>query len=142
MAVACTGYKAYGIDIQEPVTKRALQVFELTLTAAAADVTFDLSDVGGTAWSAIDGDALGLAAKTAFTTVLSKVEKMLSWKCLELEAASIQALADAVGKYVLTLNTAKTMVNIALHAGEGVTGYKFVFVWTLRDEERALRAGF
>lgn len=142
MAFACTGYKAYGLDIQEPITKRALQVFELTVTGTAADVALDLSNVGGTAWSAIDNDATGLAAKTAFTTVLAKLDKMISWDCLEIKAAAIQALAGGAGKFVLTLNTAKTMVDIALNAGEGLTGYKFVFVWTLKDEERALRAGF
>jgi hypothetical protein len=145
MAFALTDYKAYGLDISEPIQKRAIQVFECTITAAAADVDLDIGDVAGTAWSAIDGNALGLAAKVAFTEILSKVSRLASWCCPEIEFGFLPANGDATpaaGYVGIVNNTAKTCPEFVFAAGEGVTSYKMVFTWTLQNEMKPVRAGW
>lgn len=145
MAFALTDYKAYGMDISEPVTKRAHQIFECTITATAADVALDLGNVAGTAWSAIDNNALGLAAKTAFTEILSKVDRFAGYACPEIDFGFLPAYGDATpasGYVGIVNNTAKTCPEFVFAAGEGVTSYKFVFKWTLQNEQRAVRAGW
>ena len=145
MAFALTEYKAYGIDISEPIQKRAIQVFECTITAAAADVDLDIGDVAGTAWSAIDGNAIGLAAKVAFTEILDKVDRLILASCPEIDNVYLPVYGDAtpaassVGR---VNNTAKTCPEYVFAAGEGQTSYKFVFQWSLKNEMKAVRAGW
>jgi hypothetical protein len=145
MAFALTDYKAYGIDISEPVTKRAIQVFECTITGLAADVDLDIGDVAGNAWSAIDNNAIGLAAKVAFTEILGKVSRLIVASCPEIDNAYLPVYGDAtpaassVGRIN---NTAKTCPEYVFAAGEGQTSYNFVFQWTLKDEQKAVRAGW
>lgn len=145
MAFALTEYKAYGMDISEPVQKRALQVFECTITATAADVDLDIGDVAGTAWTAIDNNAIGLAAKTAFSEILGKVSRLVQASCPEIDNAFLPVYGDAtpatasVGR---VNNTAKTCPEYVFAAGEGLTSYNFVFIWTLKNDHRAVRAGW
>jgi len=145
MAFALTDYKAYGMDISEPVQRRAIQVFECTITGLAADVDLDLGDVAGNAWSAIDGNAIGLAAKVAFTEILGKVERFAGYSCPEIDFTYLPAYGDATpaaGYVGIVNNTAKTCPEFVFAAGEGQTSYKFVFQWTLKNEARAVRAGW
>lgn len=145
MAFALTDYKAYGLDISEPIQKRAIQVFECTITATAADVDLDVGDVAGTAWSAIDNNAIGLAAKVALTEILTKVSRLCSWCCPEIEFGFLPANGDATpasGYVGIVNNTAKTCPEFVFAAGEGVTSYKMVFTWTLQNEMKAVRAGW
>jgi hypothetical protein len=145
MAFALTDYKAYGIDISEPVTKRAIQVFECTITGLAADVDLDIGDVAGNAWSAIDNNAIGLAAKVAFTEILGKVSRLISASCPEIDNAYLPVYGDATpaaSSVGLINNTAKTCPEYVFAAGEGQTSYNFVFQWTLKDEQKAVRAGW
>jgi hypothetical protein len=145
MAFALTDYRAYGLDISEPVQKRAIQVFECTITAAAADVDLDLGDVAGNAWSAIDNNAIGLAAKTAMTEILGKVSRLVTASCPEIDNTYLPVYGDATpaaGSVGRINNTAKTCPEYVFAAGEGQTSYNFVFQWTLKDGMRAVRAGF
>jgi hypothetical protein len=145
MAFALSEYKAYGLDISEPVQKRAIQIFEMTLSGLAADVDLDLGDVAGNAWSAIDNTALGLAAKNAFTEVLAKCEKFMGYSCPEIEYSYLPANGDATpasGYVGIVNNTAKTCPEFVFAAGEGQLSYKFVFKWSLKNDHRAVRAGW
>jgi hypothetical protein len=144
MAFALTEYKAYGIEISEPIQKRAVQVFECTITGTTADVALDIGDVAGTAWTSIDDNALGLAAKVAFTEILSKVARLAVFRCPELEFALpvVAGGAATTGKYGVTNNTAKTCPKITLYTGEGLTSYKMTFMWTLANEMKPVRAGW
>lgn len=140
MAFACTNFSAYGFLVDDPVTKRMTQVFEGTFTGTTADVALDLGDVAGTFWTDVDGNALGLRAKTAFTEILTKTHRLLSQKCVEIEVGFVQAAADATGKVVLSQTSGKDVINYAVHAGEGLTSYQITFMWTLNDSEMAVRA--
>lgn len=150
MAFACTAYKAWGQTTRvsgggASIKKRSVQFFELTVTATAADVDLDLGDVAGNAWSAIDNDATGLAAKTALTSILAKVERLVDWTCPEIENGFLPANGDATpasGYVGIVNNTAKTMPEFVFAAGEGVTSYKLVFQWTLTSGEAPVVAGF
>ncbi|UOF77076.1 hypothetical protein [Caudoviricetes sp.] len=140
MAFSLNSYDFYGMYIDEPVTKRAVQVCELDITATAADVALDIGNTAGTFWGDIDATAKGLAAKTYFAEVLGKVEKLMSQKCLEIEIGFLQALADATTKVVLSQTSGKQVINYALHAGEGLLAYKICFMWSLPDSVMPTRA--
>jgi hypothetical protein len=150
MAFACTAYKAWGETVRvsgggATIKKRSLQYFELTLTAAAADVDLDLGDVAGAAWSAIDGDATGLAAKTALTAILAKVERFVDYSCPEIDFTYLPVYGDATpaaSSVGVINNTAKNCPEFVFAAGEGQTAYKFVFQWTLTTGEAPVVAGF
>ena len=145
MAFALTDYRAYGMDISEPVQKRAIQIFECTLTAIAADVDLDIGDVAGNAWGEIDNNAIGLAAKVALTEILTKVDRLAVASCPEIDNVFLPVYGDATpaaGSVGRINNTAKTMPEYVFAAGEGVTAYKFYFQWTLKDGARAVRAGW
>ena len=143
MAFALTKFQAYGQDVSEPVQKRTLQLFECTITATAADVALDLGDVAGTAWSAIDNTAVGLAAKVAFTDILQRVQCLMLASCSEIDNVYLPAWGDATpasGYVGRVNNTAKTAPSWVFAAGEGALSYNIVFEWTLKPELRAVRA--
>ena len=144
MAFGISEYKAYGIYTDEPITKRAIQTFECTITALAADVDLDIGDVAGTFWTAAAGTALGAKALVAFTDILTKVDKLSFWNSLEIEAGKTIVPTGGVGagKCAVTANTAKTCPELLFAAGEGITSIKLVFQWTLKSEQRPTRSGF
>jgi hypothetical protein len=149
MAFACTAYKAWGQTFRvsgggDSIKKRSLQFFELTITGAAADVDLDLGDVTGNAWSAIDNNATGLAAKTAFAEVLTKVERFVDYSCPEIDFGFLPAYSDATpaATYVgIVNNTAKNCPEFVFAANEGLTSYKLVFQWTLTAGQTPVAAG-
>lgn len=143
MAFALTNFQAYGFDVSEPVQKHVVQIFECTITGLAADVDLDLGDTSGNAWTAIAGTAVGLAAKNAFTEILSRVHRLVSASCPEIDNAYLPAYGDATpaaGYVGRVNNTAKTCPEYVFAAGEGQTSYNFVFMWTFQREHRAVRA--
>jgi hypothetical protein len=150
MSFACTSYKAWGETTRvsgygATIKKRSKQFFELTITGTAADVDLDLGDVAGNAWTAIDNDATGLAAKAALTSILTKVDRLIDYTCPEIDFGFLPAYSDATpaATYVgIVNNTAKTMPEFVFAAGEGLTSYKFVFQWTLTAGEAPVVAGF
>jgi hypothetical protein len=67
MTFKVTGYKAYGVEGDEPLSSKCYQQFlTLNITAANTDVDMDLGDylagALGTFWSAANGDAIGADA--------------------------------------------------------------------------------
>lgn len=144
MAFALTAFRAYGVDVSEPVQKRALQIFECKITGTTADIALDLGDTGGTAWTAIAGGGsgtVGYAAKQYFIDILSRVDRFAGWSCLEIEGV-LPALINTTattGKYAIANNTAVTCPKWSFYTGEGLTAYNFVLRWTLKDGHRTVR---
>ena len=149
MAIALTAYKAWGVTSRISGTganlkKRTIQYFECTITAANTDVDMDLGDIAGNAWGQIDGNALGLAALGALTTILTKVERFVDYSCPEIDFAYLPVYGDATpaaSSVGVVNNTAKNMPEFVFAAGEAPTSAKYVFQWVLTDGQAAVNAG-
>jgi hypothetical protein len=63
MTFAVTRCVATGAYNSDTVKNRGLQRVELTCTAAATDVAYDIATTGGTFWTAVGGTAPGNSAK-------------------------------------------------------------------------------
>ncbi len=150
MAFACTAYRAWGTSNRvsgggATIKERNVQYFECTITGIAADVDLDIGDVAGNAWSAIDDDATGLAAKTALTAILLRAERLLLASCPEIDNAYLPVYGDATpaaGSVGRINNTAKLMPEYVFAAGEGQTSYNFVFQWILSAGAGIVVSGF
>lgn len=89
MALALTKIQAYGIEAQEPIFKRNLQVAILSLTGANTDATIDLGQLVsgslGTFWTAVSGTDPGLSALTFFREMKVRADNVMAVQSQELE---------------------------------------------------------
>jgi len=147
MAFAVTDYKAYGVDISEPVTKRAVQHLEMTITGLAADVDMDIGDQSGAFWTAAEADGTYGATATACKAVIADIETKAAHRIsfflkgvTDLKKLIEDGGTTAGDDYYLSGTT--VMPEITIHTAEGLTSYKLHLAVALDDEERAVRAGF
>lgn len=145
MSFAVTGYHAYGIYIDEPVTTRAHQVISILATGTSADVVLDLANSSGTFWTAALADgtygAVATAALAALTSAVGRAEQRVSWCCPEIQDPKVQIAAGgtlASTNYKIT--TTGIVPSISIFAGEGALSYHIVIVMQLAKEQRAVRA--
>lgn len=144
MAFAVTEVKAYGLDISEPVQKRALQIVELKVTGTNSDVSLDIHDFGGTFWGDAGSSDEGALAKKVLQDVSTRVDKIVSYSFPEIQVNKTIVHSGATlganqAKFALGANK---IVGATLNAAEGLTSYNIVYVWSLKDGHRAVRAGF
>lgn len=143
MTRAITSYKAYGLDISEPVTTRGLQVLNLVYTQANSDLTMDLADVAGTFWAEADADATGLAALAAITAVISKSEHRICWTAPAFEDAKTKIAAGgtlaATTEYKIT--TSSIVPSFLFYTAGAPTTVNFTLVTALSKEQLPVRAG-
>jgi hypothetical protein len=144
MAVTITSYKAYGLYIDEPVTTRAHQVFNMLISEAATDVTMDLAATVagslGTFWTSAILSTNGPAALLALQQIQSKLESRICWTAPEIQDPKIQSVgAPASGAYQIT--TTSAVPSIVFHAAEAPTSVTLNMVFVLAPQQRALRAG-
>lgn len=139
MAFAVTAFRAYGIYIDEPITSKCEQIFEVTYTRAAGDTAADIFDTAGTFWTDAGGTTLGGEAKAAVASILPRVDKLAACELTGDAAYMLRASAAGASAYTLTAVTKPTIT----HANDGTnTTIKAYFRFTLKMEERAVRAGF
>lgn len=77
MAFAVTGYKAYGVEGEEPLSSHCYQQFlTLDITALDTDIDMDLGSFEegslGTFWTEADGSAIGLAALKVLRQIVAR----------------------------------------------------------------------
>jgi hypothetical protein len=102
MAQAVTSFEAFGIEIDEPLTKRFRQVVKLNTTGLNTDTVYDIGTNAGTFWTAAGGSVPGAAALAALKNIQTIVSTFLSVQGPQLQArgqtqTSTLALAGAVG---------------------------------------------
>ena len=143
MTVAITAYKAFGVYIDEPITTRALQHFDLQWTQAHSDLTMDLAAVGGTFWAAADDTALGAQALAALTLIIAKSEARVCWSAPLFEDAKVKLAAGgtlaATSEYKIT--TTSIVPSFLFFTAGAPTTVRFHLVTMLSAQERAVRAG-
>jgi hypothetical protein len=101
MAHAVTSYKAYGIYRDEALTEKAIQVLQLTGTAANTDTAWDLGTYAGTFWNAVDATALGARALQVIKDVQTKAEAFLG-----IAGLGTRALVDASRSTITKIDSA------------------------------------
>lgn len=143
MTQAVTSYKAYGVYIDEPVTTRCWQAYELILTQAATDLTLDIAAVAGTFWTAAGGSGVGLAAKTTLANIIAKQETRVSWSAPTISDVLIPVAAatslSAVTQYQIT--TSSVVPSFLFFTAGAPTAVRFLIVIQLASQQRAERAG-
>ena len=137
MAFALTSLKTYGVDINEPVRKRQLQVCEFKITGTTADVDLDIGDVGGTFWTA----AANADALKAWKDVLASAENLISLESYDLKKNFVPAGSAAIGAGLVKFNGTQLAPEILMNATEGLTSYTITFTYSLKDEAKAVRFG-
>jgi hypothetical protein len=139
MAFAVTAFRAYGIYIDEPITSKCEQVYEITYTRGAADVDADIFEAGATFWTDAGGTTLGGEALAAMSSILPRVERLAACELQGNAEYMLRAAAAGASAYVLSTPATPTIT----HANDGTnTTIKAYFRFTLKIEERAVRAGF
>lgn len=141
MARVITSYKAYGIDISEPITTRAHQVLVLNWTQAAGDVAMDLANTSGTFWSEADNDATGLAAKQTLAQIISKQEARVCWTAPAIQDPYVQVAGAPAGATEYQITTTSVVPSLAFFAASAPTAVQLVLVVVLAREQIAVRAG-
>lgn len=85
MTFALTKARLYGVTIDEPVRKRAIQRAYLKITAANTDTDMDLGDTGGTFWTAaVAADSTAANVRTALHALDTKAQSFLGVRGEEL----------------------------------------------------------
>jgi hypothetical protein len=151
MAFAVTKYKAYGLYVDEPITKRALQVFEMTFTRASADVNADISDSNTSSdafWSDALADstyaAVASGARSAWFEVLSKADKLIDINLVganDILMRTIGTITDAKLYQITNAGAFPVLApNITFIANSAPATVSMVATFTLTDEQRAVRA--
>jgi hypothetical protein len=132
MAFGISAIKAYGIETAEPVRGKFIQVLELGITAAAADVALDIGASGGTFWTSVNNSTI----RNVVLSIFPKVQRHLSLSCPELYAKTlIRSGASTSGNDYKITSPQNTSFAITIHTGEGLTAYNLTMTWALKDNE-------
>jgi hypothetical protein len=146
MAFALTSFRSYGVYIDEPITKRAVQYVHMTITALGADVDLDVGDAAGTFWTAAVADAThgtnAAKAKTAWVEILSKAKAIASMQSFEISKSKTPCGASAVGAGLVKINGTALAPEILFHTAEGITALTLNFVIELKDEHAPVRLSY
>lgn len=142
MAFALTSFRAFPVNVDEPITTRALQVVTLKITALAADVDLDIGDTAGTFWTAALADATygtkATEAKKHMATILANAETLKSLYSFEIaKNKRVSSGPDAVATKEVKYNGTATAPEILFFAGEGITSLTVTLEYVLKPEQRS-----
>lgn len=136
MAFALTKFRAYG-QLPDGASTRRRQMAELTITAAAADVDLDISDSGGTFWTAALADSdygdLAQSALTFLTNIAGASEGLIAVDSEDLLGRVKVASVSGAGQYELAVNS--KLPDLTYNAGDGPTSQTLVLEWALNDSQ-------
>ena len=101
MAFACTASKFFFVETSKAANAvDNIQYAEITLTAANTDLTWDLNDLAGTAWTAIAAaNATGASTLAALKTIKTGMDKIVSITSTVMLDRSDVITASAAGDY-------------------------------------------
>lgn len=135
MAFALTRFRAYGIEVGEPVIKHFIQRVEMAITALAADVALDLGNNTGTFWTAVGGTEPGITGLQAMKDIQLKAAAFLEVNGTGVNEY-LRGAAVAAGVYTLTVVNVRP--SIQYNAANGPTAYNIVLEWELKDDQEPI----
>jgi len=124
MAFAVTGFKAFGVEGEQPLSSECyLQYLSLNVTSLAADVDMDIGDhlaaSLGVFWTAADDTPVGLRALATLRQIVGR-------------SASLFLYGGLLGKAVTTVAVENLAPNIAFTAATGPVLATVTICWTLQ----------
>lgn len=126
MAFAVTGYKAFGVEGEEPLSSKAyLQYLTLDITSLSTDLDMDLGDYVagslGVFWTAADGTAVGLDALATIRQICNR-------------AASLVSIGGLLGREadIVSYTVANLAPNVLFDTGDGPLAVSVTICWTLQ----------
>lgn len=143
MAFACTKSKFYFVETSKAINSvDNLQFAEITITADAADVTWDVGDLAGAAWGAMDNTATGLSTLNALKTIKTGMDKIVSvTSAFMLDRAEV-VTASAAGDYAKSYTAGDVMPSFAFLAANGPTADTLVLCWKLNPGQLGITAEY
>jgi hypothetical protein len=136
MALALTKFEAYGIQIDEPVTKRFVQRAVIEWTGATSDITIDIANYAGTFWTAVGATEPGLTAIKALKDIQIKAKALVVVGGLGV-VNLVRGTAAAAGVYSQSVSA--LLPSITYFTAEGPTSAKLVLEWELNDAQSPVK---
>lgn len=133
MAFALTKAQFIGVEFDECITNKFMQYIHLKITAANTDVDFDLGDVAGTLWGALDGSDAGLDALNAFKQVLTLKESFISLSGLGINDYAPVRTGGTAKEVVWSFNATSLIPELAYVSGSAPTVYDVMLCVLLSD---------
>lgn len=140
MAFSLSKFRAYGIQTEGTVRKRALQVLEFEIAATTADVDMDFGDSSGTFWGDVDATQMGVDVKDL---VINKIVPQLATfheVNSEQLADRLQAAAASGTSYTVAIQN--HLPNLTFAASNGETSWYVQIVCGLIDRVSAVVAEY
>lgn len=107
MTFALTKFEAWGVEIDEPVTKKFMQYARLVITAAATDVALDIGTDAGTFWTAAlangtYGTSVATPALAALQNIVAKSSAFLGFRdsglsCRNVLSGGVKSISSSAG---------------------------------------------
>jgi hypothetical protein len=107
MTFALTKFKAWGVEIDEPVTKKFMQFAHLSITAAATDVALDIGTDAGAFWTAAlangtYGTSVATPALAALQAIQAKARAYLGFQdgglaCRNVQSGGLKSITSSAG---------------------------------------------
>lgn len=143
MAFANTQSKFYFVESSKATNSvDNLQYAEITITAAAADVTWDVGDLAGAAWGAMDNTATGLATLNALKTIKLGMDKIVSVSSTFMLDRAEVVTASAAGDYAKSYTAGNVMPSFAFLAANGPTADTLVLCWKMQPGQPGITAEY
>jgi hypothetical protein len=138
-----TKFAAYGLENPDPVRRRNVQRVVMTVTGAAADVTWDIGNLTpGTFWTAAVADATyGTLSANALAVITAIAANALAFDRLGgTIATNYQAAPAANAATLYTITTTSEIPVITFDAANAPTSAVVIMEWELKDGVTAFRA--
>ncbi len=143
MAFALTKFKSYGIRAEGAVRPHVQQIVNMTLTAAATDIAYDIGTDGGTFWTSAEAHATyGALASAAKRVILTSIAGILPSNALmecagEPLATFIQVASGASGtQYTLAISSSQPTITFV--SASAPTAWVLQLRWILKDGYEAI----
>ncbi len=136
MTFALTSFQAYGIEMDEPLTKRFKQIMVLTITSANSDLTLDLGAPSGTFWTAVSGTEPGTSALKTIANINTAAKQFNFAGGEDLFARTQVAAAAAATDVVKTMSATYTHApKFVYYTASAPTTQTLVLEWILNDDQ-------
>ena len=137
MTFALTRFEAYGVQIDQPLSKRYIQRVEMRITGANTDIAVDLGNLAGTFWTAVGSTEPGTTALAAIKAIALKAASLVHVGGSEVTNKCRVAGTASAGQYNMTVTNDRP--NITYVTTDAPTSQKLVLEWELKDGEAPVK---
>lgn len=139
MAIALTKFRAYGEYNTDTTVVKGIQCAKFVITAAAADVDYDINDFTGNFWTAVSATDVGAGVKAWMRSHYLGLEALVAVEGDFVETY-LRAAAAGVGAYTQAVTSA--LPDVQFNAADGPTSMVLILKWSLADGQTPLTANF